>query len=115
MFAPSASLFITTERGRTTVRFARPTRLTEETVGAVGHEFEALLSGPAPHLRLDLGAVDFLSSVALSQLITLNRKVQAARGSLVLTNLKPGIYKVFLMARLDRVLDIDPPAQAPAS
>ena len=70
---------------------------------------------PNPHLRLDLGSVDFLSSVALSQLVGINRKVQAAGGSLVLTNLRPDIHRVFLMARLDRLLDIDPPAKALAS
>ena len=95
-----------------TAAFARPTHLTEEKAAAVGGEYEALLAGPAPHLTLDLGAVEFVSSVGLAQLLTLSRRARTAGGSLRLTNLRQPVRQVFLMSRLDRVLDIDAGAVA---
>src|SRR5207244_438063 len=97
-------------------RVVNTNRLTEETAEAIGREFEALAAARAtPSITLDLGAVEFLSSVALTQLIGLNRTVRAGGGRLVVTNLRPEIRKVIVLTRLDRLLEIDPPAQTLAS
>jgi anti-sigma B factor antagonist len=118
MFAHSSGslLRITVDSGRATATFTRPTRLTEETSADVGRAFDDLVADSvAPHLTLDLGAVEFISSVALGQLVALNRQVRAKGGSLLLTNLRSGVHQVLVLTRLDRLLAIAPPSQALAS
>ena len=108
--SPGPLLRVTVDRGRTTAAFTRPTPLTEETSADVSRAFDALVDGPeAPHLTLDLGAVEFVSSMGLSLLIGLNRRLQAKGGSLVVTNLHPTVRRVFVVTRLDCLLDIDAP------
>ena len=114
--SPGPLLRVTVDSGRTTATFTRPTRLTEETSADVGRAFDDLVAEPvAPHLTLDLGAVEFISSVALGQLIALNRQVRAKGGSLLLANLRSGVHQVLVLTRLDRLLAIAPasPAMAP--
>lgn len=115
MFAhsPNPLLRVTTDSGRTTAAFTHPTRLTEETSADVGRAFDDLVAGPAaPHLTLDLGAVEFISSVALGQLLALNRQVREKGGSLLLTNLRTGVRQVITLTRLDRILAVAPLPQA---
>lgn len=111
--SPGPLLRVTVDRGRTTAAFTRPTRLTEETSADVSRAFGDLVAGPeVPHLTLDLGAVEFISSVALGQLVALNREVRAKGGSLLLANLRSGVHQVLTLTRLDRLLAIAPPSQA---
>lgn len=55
---------------------------------------------------LNFSAVDFLSSAALGKLITLDKKVKARGGVLKLCNIRPEIYEVFAITRLNRLFDI---------
>jgi anti-anti-sigma factor len=104
---PEPLLHVVREGGRTTARFARPTSLTEEAAEAAGRELAALLEHPSPpHLTLDLGAVEFLASLALAKFLALNVRVRARGGRLALTNLRPDVRRVFAVTRLDTVLDI---------
>ena len=57
-------------------------------------------------LLLNFSAVDFLSSAALGKLITLDRKMKAHGGTLKLCNIRPEIYEVFAITRLNRLFDI---------
>ena len=57
-------------------------------------------------LVLNFSAVDFLSSAALGKLITLDKKVKAHGGVLKLSNIRPEIYEVFTITRLNRLFDI---------
>jgi anti-sigma B factor antagonist len=107
-------LHVTTRDGRAFARFARPVRLTEENAAELAREFGGLAEGPQ-HLDLDLAGVVFLSSIALAQLVALHRKAASAGGSLVLRNARPDISRVFELTRLDRILDIEPLANAKAS
>ena len=67
-------------------------------------------------LVLNFSAVDFLSSAALGKLITLDKKVKAKKGALRLCNIRPEIYEVFAITRLDRLFQIkDDEADALAS
>ena len=67
-------------------------------------------------LVLNFSAVDFLSSAALGKLITLDKKVKAHGGVLKLSNIRPEIYEVFTITRLNRLFDIkDDEADALAS
>ena len=55
---------------------------------------------------LDFSSVEFLSSAALGKLITLDKKMKAQEGFLKLANIRPEIYEVFAITRLDRLFDI---------
>jgi anti-sigma B factor antagonist len=55
---------------------------------------------------LNFSAVDFLSSAALGKLITLDKKMKAHGGALKLSNIRPEIYEVFAITKLNRLFDI---------
>ena len=57
-------------------------------------------------LVLNFSSVDFLSSAALGKLITLDKKMKAKSGKLKLCNIRPEIYEVFAITRLNRLFDI---------
>jgi anti-sigma B factor antagonist len=59
-------------------------------------------------LVLNFASVDFLSSAALGKLITLDKKVKSQGGKLKLCNIRPEIYEVFAITRLNRLFDIRP-------
>src|SRR5512145_2037365 len=58
------------------------------------------------NILLNFSGVDFLSSAALGKLITMDKKVKAAGGMLKLSNIKPEIYEVFAITKLNRLFDI---------
>lgn len=55
---------------------------------------------------LNFDAVEFLSSAALGKLITMDKKMKAKGGSLVLSNIRPEIYEVFAITKLNEVFSI---------
>ncbi len=57
-------------------------------------------------LHLDLGEVEFLSSVGLAKLVALHKKVRAVGGELRLDNVRPEVYQVFAATHLTKLLDI---------
>lgn len=57
-------------------------------------------------LLLNFSGVDFLSSAALGKLITLDKKAKARGGILKLCNIRPEIYEVFAITKLNRLFDI---------
>ena len=57
-------------------------------------------------LLLNFSSVDFLSSAALGKLITLDKKMKAHGGVLKLSNIRPEIYEVFAITKLNRLFDI---------
>jgi anti-sigma B factor antagonist len=57
-------------------------------------------------LVLNFATVEFLSSAALNKLIILDKKLKAAGGKMRLCNLRPEIYDVFVITRLNQVFEI---------
>ena len=53
---------------------------------------------------LDFSNVEYLSSAALGKLITLDKKVKKAKGKLKLCSIRPDIYEVFAITRLNQLL-----------
>ena len=105
--SPPTLLRVTEEHGRTTARFADCKSLNEDNAEAVARELGALVTGrDRPLLTLDLGQIDFLTSVVLGKFVALNGKVRATGGRLDLVNLTPTVRQVFAVTRLDRVLNI---------
>jgi len=59
-----------------------------------------------PHLTLDFGAVDFLSSVGLGTLLTVHKQLRSRGGRLAVVNVRPHVYEVFAVTRVTTVLDV---------
>src|SRR5262249_54014349 len=57
-------------------------------------------------LVLNLGNVGSLGSLALSQLITCQKRIQAAGGRLILCNLNPSLLEILRTTRMDHMFNI---------
>ena len=57
-------------------------------------------------LLLNFEGVEFLSSAALGKLIKLDKTVKGAGGRLKLACIRPEIYEVFSITKLDQQFDI---------
>lgn len=89
------------------VRFVDRKILDEANIQELGSELFALVEREnRKQLLLNFSNVEFLSSAALGKLITLDKKVKAAGGKLKLSNIRPEIYEVFAITRLNRLFDI---------
>jgi anti-sigma B factor antagonist len=93
----------------TVVRFVDRKILDEGNIQEVGQELFSLVEQEnRQKILLNFSTVDFLSSAALGKLITLDKKVKAQGGQLKLSNIRPNIYEVFTITRLDKLFDIRP-------
>jgi anti-sigma B factor antagonist len=79
--------------GGVTVVRLRPTRVVDDdTTRAVFDPVYSLVATVGRnHLVLNLGAAEYLPSLALGKLVLLNRKVQAGNGRLALCQLAPAV------------------------
>jgi anti-sigma B factor antagonist len=91
----------------TVVRFVDRKILDEGNIHEMGQELFALIEEEnKKKLLLNFSQVDFLSSAALGKLITLDKKVKAHQGKLRLSNIRPEIYEVFAITKLNKLFDI---------
>ena len=58
------------------------------------------------NMILDFCNVQFLSSAALGLLIRISKKIYERDGQLRLCNIKPKIYEIFKITRLNQIFDI---------
>ncbi len=97
----------------TVVNFIDKKILDEQNIQMIGEELFRLVDEFGRRkIVLDFKHVDFLSSAALGKLITLNRKVQAVRGKLVLCGITKEIREVFEITKLDKLFTIQQEEQA---
>lgn len=91
----------------TVVRFVDRKILDESNIQELGEElFQLVDEEKRKKLLLNFTSVGFLSSAALGKLIMLEKKVKAQGGMLKLSNIKPEIYEVFELTRLNKYFDI---------
>ena len=91
----------------TIVEFIDRNILDEGNIQAIGEELGAIIdAAPQPRLLISFANVDHLSSAALGTLITVNNKIKARGGRLVLANIDEQIFDVFRITRLDRLFQI---------
>ncbi|HEV3341015.1 MAG TPA: STAS domain-containing protein [Pirellulales bacterium] len=91
----------------TVVRFVDRKILDEASIQELGTElFQLVEQENRGKLVLNFTKVDFLSSAALGKLITLDKKVKARSGKLKLSNIRPEIYEVFAITKLNKLFDI---------
>ena len=91
----------------TVIRFADQKILDESSIQEMGQELFALVEEQKrKNILLNFTGVEFLSSAALGKLILLERKVKEAQGRLKLCSIRPEIYEVFVITRLNKLFDI---------
>ena len=97
-----------TQKGEVTVvRFVDRKILDEANIQELGVEMFKLVEQEQRKNRLlNFFNVEFLSSAALGKLITLDKKVKANGGRLKLSNIRPEIYEVFAITKLNKLFDI---------
>jgi len=91
----------------TVVRFRDHKIVEDINIQQLGQEMFRLIEVDSrDKLLLNFSSVDFLSSAALGKLITLDKKMKAHGGALKLSNIRPEIYEVFAITKLNRLFDI---------
>jgi anti-sigma B factor antagonist len=91
----------------TVARFIDKKILDETNIQIIGNQLFGLVDEDRREkIVLDFSSVEYLSSAALGKLITLDKKVKAARGKLRLCSIRPDIYEVFAITKLNKLFDI---------
>jgi anti-sigma B factor antagonist len=95
------------------VNFVDKKILDEQNIQMIGDDLFRLVDEQArKKILLNFSNVEFLSSAALGKLITMNRKVQAVKGKLVLCGISKEIREVFEITKLDKLFIIRQGEQA---
>lgn len=96
------------EVGDVTVVHFRDQKIIEDLrIQELGQElFQLVEAEKRKKLVLNFASVDFLSSAALGKLITLDKKVKANSGAMKFCSIRPEIYEVFAITRLNKLFDI---------
>ncbi len=91
----------------TVARFTDRHLLDQKTVEVLGEQLFSLVDGTGRQkLLLDFSNVQDLSSLAIGMLVTLNKKVRAAGGKLVLCRMDPELRQVMALTQLDKLFVI---------
>jgi anti-sigma B factor antagonist len=91
----------------TLARFIDKKILDETNIQIIGNQLFGLVDEDGrSKIILDFTNVEYLSSAALGKLITMDKKVKGARGSLRLCSIRPEIYEVFAITKLNKLFKI---------
>lgn len=91
----------------TTIYLRNCTSLDNSNVERIGDQLAQVAeSNGNSTLRLNLGDVQFLSSLALGKLLSLNKKVRQQGGKLTLENPQPTVREIFSLTRLDNLIEV---------
>ena len=91
------------------VQFTNNRILDEANIASIQDTLKALIAErDNPKLLLDFSTVDHMSSAALGMLINANNSIKQRNGQLRLTNIKPQIYEVFVITKLNKLFRIFP-------
>jgi anti-sigma B factor antagonist len=97
----------------TVVNFVDRKILDEQNIQIIGEQLFSLVDESGRRkILLNFHNVEYLSSAALGKLITMNKKIQAVGGKLVLCEISPQIYEVFEITKLDKFFTIQKEEQA---
>jgi anti-sigma B factor antagonist len=93
--------------GVTVARFIDRKILDETNIQIIGNQLFSLVEDDGhDKILLDFSNVEYLSSAALGKLITMDKKVKEVRGELRLCSIRPDIYEVFKITKLDKLFKI---------
>ena len=102
-------LSVTEEKGIRIIEFTNSKILDEANIAEIGSTLGAIIDeNENPKLLLDFSTVDHLSSAALGMLINVNNRVRQKNGQLRLANIKPQIFEVFVITKLNKLFKILP-------
>lgn len=102
-------LAVSTQKDVRIVEFTHSKILDEANIVDIGQSLGALIDeGDYPSLLLDFANVEHLSSAALGMLINVNNRIKQKNGKLRLASIKPQIYEVFVITRLEKLFRIHP-------
>ena len=91
------------------VEFTSAKILDEANITEIGNTLGTMIDeSENPKLLLDFSNVDHLSSAALGMLINANNRIKQRNGQLRLANIKPQIYEVFMITKLNKLFRILP-------
>lgn len=91
----------------TVARFVDRKILDETNIQIIGNQLVGLIDQEhATKIVLDFANVEYLSSAALGKLITLDKKAKASKVKLRLCSIKPEIFEVFAITKLNKLFDI---------
>ena len=91
----------------TIAKFIDKKILDENNIQVIGNQMFGLVDEEGrTKIVLDFSNVEYLSSAALGKLITMEKKVKAAKGKLRLCCIRPEIYEVFAITKLNRLFKI---------
>lgn len=94
------------------VEFQNSKIIDEMNIADIGQRLMSIIDeAPTPKLLLDFGQVEHLSSAALGMLINANGRIKSKNGQLRLANIKPQIYEVFQITKLNKLFYIHPTRQ----
>jgi len=100
----------------TVAKFVDKKILDENNIQVIGNQLFGLVEEDGrKKIVLDFSNVEYLSSAALGKLITMDKKVKSAGGKLRLCTIRPDIYEVFAITRLNKLFDIRDDQQAALS
>ncbi|HEY1685238.1 MAG TPA: STAS domain-containing protein [Tepidisphaeraceae bacterium] len=100
---------VTEQKGVRIVEFTSNKILDEANIADIGSTLTAMIDEREyPKLLLDFANVDHLSSAALGMLINVNNRTKQKNGQLRLANIKPQIYEVFVITKLNKLFRILP-------
>ncbi len=91
----------------TVAKFIDKKILDEGNIQIIGNQLFALIEeDKRQKIVLDFSNVEYLSSAALGKLITMDKKVKAAKGKLRLCAIRADIYEVFAITKLNKLFDM---------
>ena len=100
---------VTRQKDVRIVEFTNNRILDEANIAEIGQTLGSLIDeGENPKILLDFATVDHLSSAALGMLINANNRIRERSGQLRMTNIKPQIFEVFVITKLNKLFRIFP-------
>ena len=82
-------------------------RLDSSTAQSAEEDFVRLLAGGALHLAIDLSNLEYISSAGLRVLLVVAKRLQQAKGRIVLFGLVRNVREVFAISGFDRIFAIE--------
>jgi len=87
-------------------------RLDSSTAQPAEESFTQMLGSGTPRLAIDMSRLEYISSAGLRVLLVVAKKVQQAKGKMVLFGLMPNVREVFSVSGFDKILAIQSDADA---
>jgi anti-anti-sigma factor len=95
------------EGDATIVRFVHGRIMDEAIIMAIGQQLFSLVELGRHNVRIDFTGVDLLASAMLGKLVSMQKRLQAVGGHLVLCNLDPALQEDLATSKLDKYFRIE--------